>query len=117
MADQKYDREKSDIHTGTLRLPEGYAIPDHDHHMGTFTTVRSAVHHGKEVRVETTYKITIDGQLVTSHVGVADDGSVHTHGLPNYTFASALDLGKRLAETSHQEFPENELTEHHGGHH
>ena len=110
-------REESDIHTGKLRLPDDYAIPEQHHHAETFTSIRTAQHLGKEVRVETTYRMTIDGKPVTSHIGVNDDGSVHTHGLPNYSFASALELGKRLVSATNVELPKDELGSKDGGHH
>ena len=115
MKDDNCSSDESDIFSGTLRLPDGYTIPSHGH-ADHFTSVRTVTHLGKEIRVETTYRISIDGVPVTSHVAVADDGSVHSHGLPNYSFSSALDLGKRLV--SDVELPPNELkTETEGGHH
>ncbi len=116
MKDNNYSsKQESDIVSGALRLPAGYTLPEHEHG-DHFTTVRVATHLGKEIRVETTYCISIVGVPVTAHIGVADDGSVHSHGLPNYSFPSAIELAKRLV--SEVELPPNELTTGtEGGHH
>lgn len=104
-----------------LKLPRGYSIPKQHAHQGVFTTIREATHRGKAIRVETTYKILIDGKPVTSHTHVLDDGSVHSHALPNYSFRSALDLARKIVDASNIEVPKNELgkpgSSSHGGHH
>ena len=104
-----------------LQLPKGYKLPKHQGHQSVFKTVREATHHGKAIQVETTYKILIDGKPVTSHTYVLDDGSVHCHALPNYSFRSAVDLARKIVESSDMEIPKNELGKRsqgeHGGHH
>jgi hypothetical protein len=104
-----------------LQLPKGYKIPKQHAHQDVFTTIREATHRGKAIRVETTYKILIDGKPVTSHTHVLDDGSVHSHALPNYSFRSAVDLARKIVDTSNIEVPKNELgkpgSSPHGGHH
>jgi len=104
-----------------LQLPKGYRLPKHEAHQNVFKTVREATHHGKAIKVETTYKILIDGKPVTSHTYVLDDGTVHCHALPNYSFRSAVDLARKIVDTSNIEVPKNELgkpgSSPHGGHH
>lgn len=68
-------------------------MPGHSHGQpGTATSVRESMHDGHQIRIETTYRITIDGKPLEGHVDVLDNGSVHYHGLPNYAVASAVDL-------------------------
>lgn len=109
MSKGKYSRDDSDIHTGTLRLPAGYSLPQLTH-SDSFTSTRTANYRDKEIRVETTYRITIDGEPVKSHVMVGNDGMVHSHGLPNYSFSSALDLARGLIDAGDVDLPENELS-------
>lgn len=109
------------IKSKKLQLPEG-SSPDADHrHDDTFTSVRQTTYKGKTIRVETTYRITIDGESVRVHTKALDDGSVHSHAFPNYSFRSAMDLARKLVDFSEMEEPEDELGAHgsgsHGGHH
>ena len=108
------------IKSKKLQLPEGYS-PDADHsHGDTFTSVRQTTYKGKTIRVETTYRITIGGESVRVHMKALDDGSVHSHSFPNYSFRSAMDLARKLVDFSEMEEPEDELGAHgsgsHGGH-
>ena len=71
----------------------------HGGHEGhSATTVRTATHNGHEIRVETTYTVTIDGEPLPGGLEVLDNGSVHYHGLPQYTMASALDMVRRVVD-------------------
>ena len=42
----------------------------------------------------------IEGEPLTLHTVVLDDGTVHCHGLPNYSFRSAIDLAKALIDAT-----------------
>ena len=64
----------------------------------SFSTTRKAVHRGRKITVRTTYRIEIDGEPLSVHVSVSDDGTVHCHGLPNYSFASAVDMASRTSQ-------------------
>lgn len=109
------------IKTGKLRLPAGYTIPATHKHKSSFKTIRKSEYRGKKLRVETTYKITIDGEPLTSHTTVLDDGTVHCHDFPNYSFPSAIDMTRKVVDTM-IDFtePEDELSKHsdveHGEH-
>jgi hypothetical protein len=91
--------------TAALRAG-GYGLPDpsvagHGHAHGAdgvSTSVRSATHLGHEIRIETTYKITIDGQPLQGGLEVLDNGAVHYHGLPQYALPSAIDMCKRVLD-------------------
>ncbi|MGH4009655.1 MAG: hypothetical protein ACRDTH_16150 [Pseudonocardiaceae bacterium] len=79
----------------------GYGLPEtsgHDHghgghhEPGVTTTVRTVIHRGREIRIETTYKVTIDGEPLKGMLEVLSDGRVHYHGLPQYALPSATDM-------------------------
>ena len=106
------------ITSGKLKLPKGYRIPADHGHMDTFTTIREGTYRGKNIRVETVYKITLDGKPVTAHTTVLDDGSVHCHAFPNYSVPSAMQLARKLIEAE-VPVPKDELGgghDSHGGH-
>ncbi len=77
---------------------------------GGLTSVRTAYHKGHEVRIETTYNVTIDGRKLDTGIEVLDNGTVHYHGLPQYAVPSAVDLVKRIIDYFGTEPPgEDEL--------
>ena len=39
------------------------------------------------------------------HVMVGDDGHVHTHSLPNYSWRSTLDLVRQMIDAFPEDFP------------
>lgn len=80
--------------------PQPYARRKHGPAKASFTSTRNAVHRDRRIQVRTTYRIEIDGAPVRVHTSVADDGSVHCHGLPTYSFASAVDLARALIDAS-----------------
>lgn len=108
------------IKSAKLRLPEGYALPEPQGRQKSFTSMREAHYRGKTIRVETTYKITIDGEPIGTHTTVGNDGSVHCYGFPNYSFPSAMDMTRKIVDASFFEMPKEELprggTGHSGGH-
>ena len=80
-------------------------------------TVREANYKGHHIVVRTTYRIQVDGVPITGHMGVADDGRVHYHPVPNASFASAVDLVKQLIDVFPDDFTgEGHGTDPHGGH-
>ena len=109
------------LKSGILRLPDGYQIPLHDHKT-SFKSVRTENYRGKQIRIETTYKIFIDKEPLSSHTTVMNDGTVHCHDFPNYSFSSAIDMVRKIID-SIMEFqePDDELSSkqntHDGGHH
>ena len=66
---------------------------------------------GHHIVVRTTYHIEVDGQTLTGHFAVSNDGQVHYHPVPNISFASAIDLVKQLIDL----FPDD-FSAGHGGH-
>lgn len=95
---------------GILKLPKEYKLPEHKH-QEEFATLRESCYRGKEIRIETTYRIMIDNQPLTVHTSVSNDGSVHCHSLPNYSFPSAIEMVRRLVDRSFMDVPENQLVE------
>ncbi|MGH3882835.1 MAG: hypothetical protein ACRDRY_19120 [Pseudonocardiaceae bacterium] len=81
---------------GGYGLPETGGHDDHGHgghhEPGVTRTVRTVTHRGREIKIETTYKVTIDGEPLKGMLEVLDDGRVHYHGLPQYALPSAMDM-------------------------
>lgn len=83
--------------------PTGYKPGSGHHgHKTSFTSTRSALYHGRKIKIKTSYRIEIDGEPLTLHTVVTDDGKVHYHGLPNYAFSSALDMAKAIIDAARQ---------------
>lgn len=80
-----------------------------DHGDHPMESVREAIHRGKHIVVKTRYEITVDREPLGSQLGVSDDGSVHYHGLPNYAFASMMDLVRKVIDASGAELPEDKI--------
>jgi hypothetical protein len=74
------------------------------HAHGDMDSVREADHKGHHIVITTTYRITIDGKPFTAALGVANDGSVHYHGMPNVGFDSAIELMKAVIDTFVDDF-------------
>ena len=82
--------------------PKGRRGPQHD---GMLETVRESDYAGRHIVITTSYMIEVDGKPVTGHMGVGNDGRVHYHPVPNLSFASAVDLVKRVIDVFPEEFP------------
>ena len=96
----------------------------------TMAGIRKADHAGHKIEIRTEYQITVDGKSLTiPHLSVGNDGQLVCHALPNYVFASAVDLVKAIIDAYPDEFakrprkPPPEPPDHddhgggHGGHH
>jgi hypothetical protein len=77
---------------------ESFTAQHQDHHRHDTPSVREVGYKGRRIRIETTYRITVDGEPVTGHVMVSNDGSVHYHAIPNQQFESAVDMVKRVID-------------------
>lgn len=104
---QMGQQKKGDSHTRTILNLENFQLPDgyrrssgHVGHHKSFTSTRTALHRGHRIKIKTTYRIEIDDEPLTLHTGVMHDGSVHCHGLPNYSFPSAIDLAKSIIDAA-----------------
>ena len=101
------ESEGGDAHTavilnpGNFRLPDGYKPESgHRQHQKSFTSTRTALHRGHRIKIKTTYRIEIDDEPLALHTMVLDNGNVHCHGLPNYSFPSAIDLAKSIIDAA-----------------
>jgi hypothetical protein len=69
-------------------------------------SLREADYKGHHIVVRTRYHIEVDGQVLTGHFAVSNDGQVHYHPVPNISFASAIDLVKQLIDLFPDDFQE-----------
>jgi len=82
-----------------LKLP--IKIKPHSKHIQkSYSSTRKAIHRGKTIKIRTTYRIEIDGEPLQVHVKVMDDGTVHCHGVPNYSFGSAIEMVRSIIDAS-----------------
>ena len=71
---------------------------------GKMESVRQADYQGHHIVIRTRYQIEVDGRMLMGHVDVTNDGQVHYHPVPNLSFASAVDLVKRLIDVFPDDF-------------
>jgi hypothetical protein len=93
---------------GYLRQAESSLAPgEHCDHGGaaSMESIREATHRGHHIVIRTRYQIEVDGKPIEGHLGVTNDGQVHYHAIPNYSFASAVDLVKQVIDTFPDDFP------------
>lgn len=81
-------------------LPEDAGVHGGDavHGGHRWGSVRIAHHRGHEIRIETMYRVTVDGKDLEGALEVLDDGSVHCHGLPQYAVPSAIEMVKLVID-------------------
>ncbi|MFL6130280.1 MAG: hypothetical protein ACJ73E_14600 [Mycobacteriales bacterium] len=99
---------------GLRHIERHIEVQTHDHGAGdgTSTSVREFEHRGHRARIETTYRITIDGQPLVGHVEVLPSGQVHYHRFPQYAPPSAVDVVKAVIDTLWEKPPvRDELAE------
>lgn len=65
---------------------------------------------GHHIVIRTRYDITVDGQAVTGHMMLTNMGQVQYHGLPNYSFDSAVGLVRALIDNFPEDFEKNPAT-------
>jgi hypothetical protein len=121
--DQPPDDELLEKLRGSYDISEGIPPAEHDH-----SSVRRVEHAGHRLEIYTHYRILIDGQEFPDPINVADDGTVHYHGIPQYSAPSAVDLVKVIAERLEEGEPppligepqaqhDHQNHDHHGGGH
>ena len=74
------------------------------HHHGATRSVRETTYKGHEIKVITTYKVTVDGEPFDVGITVDNDGSVHYHGLPTRAFPSVIGLVKQAIDLFPSDF-------------
>jgi hypothetical protein len=85
-------------------VPANRPAGDGGHHHGPIETVREDTYRGHHIVVRTTYEITVDGEQVSGHLAVDNDGSVHYHPLPNYESPSAIGMVRALIDAFPDDF-------------
>ncbi len=71
---------------------------------GESVVTREADYKGHHIVVRTKYDVEIDGKPLMGHMGVTDAGSVHYHPVPNLSFASALDMVRKIIDVFPDDF-------------
>src|SRR5262245_1355002 len=94
----------------------------HEHGGGVdIATVREDDYKGRHIVLRTTYHIDVNGTPFQGQLALDNAGRVHCHALPNYQFASAVEMVKRLVDIFPEDFPVQqgggEDTGGHGGGH
>ena len=74
-------------------------------HRGPMKILRTETHKGHDIRIETTYKITVDGKVVSGHLDVTNSGHVHYHPLPNHSASSAIEMVRTIIDSFPDDFP------------
>jgi|SRR5215467_10680771 len=99
-------------------LPE---LMQHGHgRKGAVETVRQEEHDGHRIVIRTRYDVEVDGAKIPLALSVDNKGQVHCHSLPNYQFASAVDMIKTLIDNFPEDFAAQKRPQRrsgsHGGH-
>jgi hypothetical protein len=86
---------------------QSHQSTEHDHsaHGQMMESVRETTYGSHHIVIRTTYQMEIDDKPVVGHMLVSNDGRVQYHGLPNYSFVSAVDLAKQLIDAYPDDFP------------
>jgi hypothetical protein len=87
-----------------LKAGQPVAAGHAEHDKGPFQSVREIEHKGHKIAIHTQYEIKVDGKPFSGHIYVDNTGKVSTHALPTYSFASAVDLVKKMIDEFSDDF-------------
>jgi hypothetical protein len=87
-----------------LKAGQPVAAGHAEHDKGPFESVRETEYNGHKIAIRTQYEIRVDGKPFSGHVYVDNTGKVSTHALPTYSFASAVDLVKKMIDAFPDDF-------------
>ena len=73
-------------------------------HRGSMASIRTDSYKGYDIRVETSYKISVDGKPLSGHVDLTNSGQIHYHPLPNLSAASAVEMVHAIIDSFPDEF-------------
>jgi hypothetical protein len=95
-------------------------LPRAPHAHGPIEIIRKDDYNGHQIVIKTTYDISVDGQPLGGHMGLANDGRIMSHALPNFVFGSAVEMVRRLidffpGDFLHQHQPSKDHEHPHGG--
>lgn len=88
----------------------------HGDHEAELVSIREVNHGEHKIVIKTTYEVSVDGVPLATHLHVLNDGSLHSHALPNYMFLSAVDLVKKIIDLFPDDFTSIQSGHGHGGH-
>lgn len=66
--------------------------------------VRTAKHRGLTIEIETMQRVLVNGEELTGHMEILDDGNVHYHAIPNTVFRSSIAMVKQIIDTFPHDF-------------
>ena len=81
------------------------ARPKKKAHRGPKKILRTETYRGHNIKIETTYKITVDGKAVDGHFDITNSGHVHYHPLPNRSASSAIEMVCAIIDSFPDDFP------------
>jgi hypothetical protein len=87
-----------------LKAGQPVAAGHAEHDKGPFQSVREIEYKDHKIAIRTQYEIRVDGKPFSGHIYVDNMGKVSTHALPTYSFASAVDLVKKMIDTFPDDF-------------
>lgn len=73
-------------------------------HLHAGEDTREEEYKGHRIVIKTTYEVKVDGKKFNAPLGVMYNGNVNYHGIPNVSFASAMDLMKGVIDQFPSEF-------------
>lgn len=76
----------------------------HGGHVHAGDDTREEEYKGHRIVIKTTYEVKVDGKKFNATLSATNDGNVNYHGIPNASFASAIDLMKRVIDQFPSEF-------------
>ncbi|EPX57591.1 hypothetical protein D187_004893 [Cystobacter fuscus DSM 2262] len=77
-------------------MRQGFPTYVEHEHESLARSVRTLDHQGRAISITTTYEVRVEGQLVSLHMMVDEEGRLWSHLCPYLTFASAVELVRHL---------------------
>lgn len=108
MSHTEHNNHTTDLISDTYKLlKDGKPVGmDHGHQNDTIESIREDDYKGHHIKIQTSYKITIDNKPIKGHITVDNKGRLHTHAMPTYMFNSAVDMIKKLIDNCPSDFPD-----------
>jgi hypothetical protein len=93
-----------------MKIKMGQPVGGHtgEHQGHSLESVRKVTYKSHQIVVKTLYEIHVDGKPLVEHIDVGNNGSVHSHTFPNYSFPSTIDFVKKLIDKYPDSFQSRE---------